>query len=133
MIAETPVLAVQSGGSYIALPDPQYKEYSCVWEELTKADRNTTGFLIKLRIATKFTIEAKWVGLTAEEKNSLIELTNPNSFGLRFFDTMTDTYKYVSGSEGGFYRGSGYKINGWGRFDGTKFQYYDVEMSLIQR
>lgn len=130
---ETPVLAIESNGSYIPLPDPKYKEYSCVWEELTKADRNTTGFLIKQRIATKFTIEVSWVGLTSEEKNSVIELTNPNSFGVRFFDCMTDTFKYVSASEGGFYRGSGYTIDGWGRFDGTHFEYYDVTMSLIQR
>ena len=126
-------IAIESGGSYIDLPQPSYRGYASKWTELVRADRNTLGFLIKERIATKFTIEVQWTNLTAEEKNLVLDLTEPNSFGVRFVDMMTDSIKYISASAGGMYRGEDLEINGWGWFDGTSFEKYDVKMTLIER
>lgn len=131
----TAVLAIESGGTYIDLPTPAYEGYSNVIEELTRSDRNVTGFLIKEHVAWKQTIEVQWKGLTAEEKNRIIELTNANSFGIRYFDMMTETVKYISASAGGVYRGTGMKIKGYGTFDAehNTFPHYDLSISLVER
>lgn len=131
----TAVLAIESGGSYIDLPTPAYTGYSNVIEELTRSDRNITGFLIKEHVAWKQTIEVEWKGLTAAEKNLIISSTNANSFGIRYFDMMTETVKYISASAGGVYRGTGMKIKGYGKFDAENdtFPYYDLSISLVER
>lgn len=122
------VLAVGSGGSYIELPDPFYNTYSAVSQELTKADRNTLGRLIKIRIATKVTIEAEWHTMTAAQKNAILSSTDANTFQLRYLSTMDDEVHY-----GEFYRGSDLTVIGYGRHrsDGT-FQYYDIKASFIE-
>lgn len=131
----TSVLSIESNGNYIELPEPAYLGYSNVQEELTRSDRNIVGFLIKEHVAWKQTIEVQWKGLTAQQKNEIISNTNANSFGIRYFDMMTETIKYISASAGGVYRGTGMKIKGYGRFDAINntFPYYDVSMSLIER
>ena len=131
----TAVLAVESGGSYIDLPTPAHLGYSNVIEELTRSDRNITGFLIKEHVAWKQTIEVEWKGISAEDKNRIINLTSANSFGIRFFDMMTESIQYISASAGGVYRGTGMKIKGYCRFDSTNntFPYYDLSISLVER
>ncbi len=131
----TAVLAIESGGSYIDLPTPAYTGYSNVIEELTRADRNINGFLIKEHVAWKQTIEVEWKAITAGEKNLILSLTSANSFGIRFFDMMTETVQYISAAAGGVYRGTGMKIKGYGKFDSTNntFPYYDLSISLIER
>lgn len=131
----TAFLSIESNGSYIDLPEPAYKGYKNVVEELTRADRNIDGFLFKEHVAWKQTLEVEWKGLTAAQKNQIISLTNANSFGIRFFDMMTETFKYISASAGGVYRGTGMVINGYGTFDTTtnQFPYYDLKISLIER
>lgn len=121
------VLAANSTGSYIELPDPAYTAYGSTPEELTKADRNTLGNLIKERIAIKMTIKAEWHGLTAEQKNAITTSTSANTFSMRYLDVFDDTVKY-----GTFYRGSSPEIKGYGRFTGTTFQYYDVVMEFVE-
>ena len=131
----TAFISIESGGSYIDLPEPTYKGYSNVREELTRADRNVDGFLIKEHVAWKQTIDVTWKGITAAQKNLIISLTDPNSFGIRFFDMMTETYKYISASAGGVYRGNGMKITGYGTYDTRtgKFPYYDLTISFVER
>lgn len=126
-------LAIESNGAYVELPQPYYRGYASKWTELVRADRNTLGFLIKERIATKFTIDVEWRGLSSEQKNLILAMTEPNSFGVRFVDMMTDTIRYVNASAGGMYRGEDLLVEGYGNFDGVRFQYYDVAMSLIER
>ena len=109
------------------LPDPAYQGYSTVSQELSNADRNTLGDLIKERIAIKVTITAEWKGLTKADKDKVVSSTSANTFSLRYFDLDDD-----STSSGTFYRGSDYEIVGYGKFDGSKFQYYDVKMSFIE-
>ncbi len=121
------ILAVKSGASYVELPDPAYKGYTTVANELTKADRNTLGNLIKERIAIKVTITVEWHGLTKAEKDSVMSGTSANTFSARYFDMDSDEVKYST-----FYRGSDVTITGYGKFDGTKFSSYDVALTLIE-
>lgn len=126
-------LAVESGGEYITLPMPMYRGYEVNLEELVVADRNTLGKLIKQRIAQKYTISVQWHNLSADEKNLILLMTGENSFGIRFLDTTTDTIRYISASDGGVYRGSGYSVKPHGLYHDTTFDYYDVSMTLIER
>lgn len=126
-------IAIYSNGSYIELPMPHYGSYSGIWEELVKAERNTLGNLIKQRVNTKYVVKVTWKGLTSEEKNLIMSLTSGNSFGTRILDTMADQHVFISESAGGMYRSSNPEVKGYGLFDGTKFQWYDVSMELIER
>lgn len=121
------VLAANSTGSYIEFPDPAYMAYTSVPEELSKADRNALGNLIKERITVKTNIKAEWHGLTAKEKNAVVSATSANTFSMRYLDIFDDTVKY-----GTFYRGSSPEIKGYGRFEGTTFQYYDVVLEFVE-
>lgn len=121
------ILAIQSGGSYVELADPAYMGYKSVANELTKSDRNTLGNLIKERITIKATIEVEWHGLSKAEKDAIMSGTSANTFSVRYFDVDDDTVKY-----GTFYRGTDAEVTGYGRFDGSSFQYYDVVISLVE-
>ena len=111
-----------------ALPDPAYRGYTCTWEELNKADRNTLGNLIKERITTKYTNHVEWKGLTYTQKNTVVSATNPNTFSVTFLSMMDDTFQ-----SGTFYRGSGMTIEGYGKMTSTsRFTYYDVTMDLVE-
>ncbi len=119
-------MSVLTAGSTV-LPDPAYQEYTTVANELTKADRNTLGNLIKERITIKATITVAWKGLTKVEKDSIVSSTSANTFSLSYLDLEDDSM-----SSGTFYRGSDMEIKGYGRFDGSKFQYYDVSCQFIE-
>lgn len=121
------VLAANSTGQYIELPDPAYMAYTSVPEEINKADRNTLGNAIKERITIKATIEAEWKGMSAAQKNDIVRSTSANTFSMRYLDIFDDTVKYST-----FYRGSSPSITGYGRFNGTTFQYYDVQMKFVE-
>lgn len=123
------VMAVSSGGAYVTLPTPAYSTYSATSQELTKSDRNVLGNLVKQRIAVKGTISAEWRGLTATQKNTLISLTDANSFSLRYVSMMDDTVRY-----GTFYRGADLSIKGYGKYNESThtFAYYDVKCDLVE-
>lgn len=121
------ILAVQSGGSYVELADPAYQGYTSVANELTKSDRNTLGNLIKERITIKATLEIEWHGLNKAQKDAIMSSTSANTFSVRYFDVDDDAVKY-----GKFYRGTDAEVTPYGKFDGSKFQYYDVKMSLVE-
>lgn len=121
------ILAVKSGASYIELPDPAYKGYKTVRNELTKADRNTLGNLIKERIAIKTTIEVEWKGISKAEKDRIMSSTSANVFQARYIDMDGDEVRL-----GTFYRGSDAEMTGYGRFNGSSFQYYDLKISLVE-
>lgn len=121
------ILAVQSGGTYIELPDPAYQGYTTVANELTKADRNTLGNLIKERIAIKRSITVEWHGLTKAQKDAIMSGTSANTFSVRYVDMDDDTVKYST-----FYRGDDAEITGYGKYSGSSFQYYDVKISLVE-
>lgn len=129
------------------LPVPAYKGYTTRREELVKAERNVGGVigmaiegaiydaeageLIKHHIAWKYTIEAKWVGLTYAEKNTIMSATAGEWFNVDFVDLDTDTL--IQGVK--MYRGSGQQVTGWGHYDPAtmRFKYYDITMSLVQK
>lgn len=119
-------MSVLTAGSTV-LPDPAYQGYTTKTEELTKADRNTLGNLIKERITEKVTITCEWKGLTKAEKDKVISSTSANTFSLTYFNLGDD-----STATGTFYRGSETEIVAYGRFDGSKFQYYDVKTTFVE-
>lgn len=121
------IIAVMSGSSYVELADPAYMGYKTVQNEMTKSDRNTLGNLIKERIAIKATIDIEWHGLNKADKDRIMSGTSANTFKVRYYDVDDDTVKY-----GTFYRGSDVEVSAYGKFDGSKFQYYDVTISLIE-
>lgn len=121
------VLAVKSGVSYIELPDPAYKGYKTVQNEWTKADRNTLGNLIKERITIKATIVVEWKGISKAEKDRVMSSTSANTFQARYLDMDGDEVRL-----GTFYRGDDAEIIGYGRFNGSYFQLYDVKISLVE-
>ncbi len=119
-------MSVLTAGSTV-LPDPAYQGYTTKTEELTKADRNTLGNLIKERITQKVTITAEWKGLTKAQKDAIISSTGANTFSLTYYDLETD-----GTATGTFYRGSEMEIVAYGRFNGSCFQYYDIKASFIE-
>lgn len=121
------VLSVLVGSSYIDLPTPAYKGYKTLRNELSKADRNTLGDLIKERITLKTSIEIEWHGLTPSQKNTVLSATSANLFKLTYLNLEDDMYYSAM-----FYRGSDLEITGYGRFDGTSFARYDITMSLVE-
>ena len=78
----------KDGGAKVVMPIPAYKGYTTRKEELVKAERNVGGILsmaiegaiysaeagelIKHHIAWKWTIDVQWKGLTASEKNLIM-------------------------------------------------------------
>ncbi len=114
-----------------ALPDPAYKGYKTIKQELVYADRMVTGRLVKRRLQEPFkvTISVKWVALTDEQKTAILQLTQPNSFQVSYLDMETSTRQIAT-----VYRGNDLEIEGYGKFNDStgKFQYYDMTMSLIE-
>lgn len=121
------VVSVSKDGGYVDLPAPSYQGYSSVSEEIVKADRNTMGNGVKQRINIKAHIELQWKGISADKKNLIISSTDPNSFNIRYLSMMDDSVKY-----GNFYRGNDLQIQGYGRFNGRNFEYYDVKFTLVE-
>lgn len=121
------VLAVLRSGAYVELPDPAYTTYASVSNELSKADRNTLGDMIKERIALKASIQVEWHGLTKAQKDLIMSLTSGNTFQMRYLDIEDDTVKLSR-----FYRGSDTEIKAYGRFNGTSWRYYDIKTSLVE-
>lgn len=121
------VLAVQNGGRYVELPAPAYSSFSSVWQEGNVANRNTQWTMIKKRIATKYVITCEWHKITNAQKNTIISNTDANSFQLRFVSLMDDSVHY-----GTFYRGNDLAVKTYGKWNGTKAQYYDVTASFME-
>ena len=113
------------------LPDPAYKGYKTVKQELVNADRTVSGRLVKIRMQEPFkvTITVKWVNLTDAEKTTVLSLTSANSFQVQYLDMESSTTQLAT-----VYRGNDLTIEGYGKFDSNtnKFEHYDISMSLIE-
>lgn len=130
-----------------AMPNPAYRGYTTRKEELVKAERNVGnvvdvaigealysakgGELIKHHIDWKYTIEVRWVGLTATQKNLIMNQTGGEWFSVEFLDLDTDTFKTLRSA----YRGTGQTVTGWGTYNTRtrQFQHYDITMTIIQK
>lgn len=121
------IIAVLSNGTYVDLPTPAVDGYQCIPNEISKASRNTLGNLYKYRIAVKRSITVNWVALSPVQKASVLNLTDGNSFQLKYFDPQEGDYKY-----GKFYRGSDLKIEPYPPFKNGEFRMYDISMSLSE-
>ncbi|MBE6524490.1 MAG: hypothetical protein E7Z65_06435 [Thermoplasmata archaeon] len=120
---------LQINGEY--LPVPFYKGYETVKQEQVNADRSVTGHMFKYRLVEPFkvTIKVKWVALSDAQKNHILSATSANSFTISYVDMETSTVQTAD-----VYRGNDLYISGYGTYDVSthRFQYYDIEMSLIE-
>lgn len=119
------LIAVLRNGEYVDLPAPKVGGYDCVPNELTKSSRNTLGNLYKWRIAVKRSITISWVAMTPSQKDTILSLTDGNSFQLKYFDPHDAEFKY-----GKFYRGNDLKITPRPPYKNGEFKYYDITMSF---
>ena len=123
-------MSVLKSGTY-EFPDPAYKGYKTVKQELVNADRTVSGRLIKNRLMEPFkvTITVKWTALSDADKTAILEHTVANSFQVTYLDMETSTKELAT-----VYRGNDLTIEGYGPYDDTtgKFKYYDISMSLIE-
>lgn len=119
------LLAISSGGGYVDMPPPSSME--TIPNEIVKSSRNALGNLYKFRINVKATINLEWAVISDEDKTKLMNATRGNSFEVKYYDMTTSSIKY-----GKFYRGSDMKISPVTNWDGSKFRYYNVSMSLVE-
>lgn len=121
------VLAISSGGAYVDLPDPAYCGYTALPNEVVKAGTNTSGLLYKDRIRIRYTITVSWTAISPEQKNLILRLTSGNDFNIRYFDVTDGTTRY-----GKFYRGNDLAVNPVLRYNGSEFEAYNIDMSLVE-
>lgn len=119
------LLAIDSGGGYVDMPPPS--DMRPIPNEIVKSSRNALGNLYKFRINVKTTIKLEWAVINDEDKTKLLEATSGNSFQVKYYDMGTSSIKY-----GKFYRGSDLDMAPVVNWDGTKFPYYTVSMSLVE-
>ena len=121
------LIAVQVEGEYKNLPTPAVGGYEPIPEEITKSSRNTLGNLYKYRIAVKRSIVLKWVAISPEDKNAIMQATAGNTFNVKYFDIQEGTYKY-----GKFYRGNDLTVTPYPPFKDGEFRMYDVSFSIVE-
>lgn len=108
----------------VDIPTPT--DYVVDYEEISKAERNANGTMIKEVIAYKYKLNLTWKKLTQEEMNKLMDIKNKNFFDVSFIDMYGKrvTRTFYAGTPSA--KGMDYR-NG-------KIQYWlDVKMNLIER
>lgn len=108
----------------VDLPTPS--DYTVDFEELSKAERNALGTMVKDVIAYKYKLNCVWKSLTQEEMTKLMNVKRKNSFTLDFISL--DTGEKVTGY---FYAGtpsaSAMKFE-----NGKVDRWLDVKMNFIE-
>lgn len=109
----------------VALPTPT--SYTPDFEEISKAERNARGTMIKEVIAYKYKLNLIWAMLTQEELTKLMNVKRKNFFNLEFI--AMDTGKKTTGV---FYAGT--PQAGAVEYKNGRVQYWkDVKMNFIER
>lgn len=108
----------------VDIPTPT--DYVVDYEEISKAERNANGLMIKEVIAYKYKLNLTWKQLTQNEMNKLMNVKNKNFFDVSFIDMYG---RRVSKT---FYAGT---PNAKGmEYKNNKIQYWlDVKMNFIER
>lgn len=109
----------------VDLPTPT--SYTPDFEELSKAERNANGMMIKEVIAYKYKLNVTWKKLTQEELTILMNVKRKNFFSLEFIDM--DTGRPVTGT---FYAGTP-TANAMEYKNGRIEHWLDVKMNFIER
>lgn len=109
----------------VDLPTPT--TYVPDFEEISKAERNANGLLIKEVIAYKYKLNVTWKMLTQAELTKLINVKRKNFFTLEFIDMDTGMPR-----TGTFYAGTP-SANGMQYKNGRIENWLDVKMNFIER
>lgn len=79
----------------VALPNPQVDGYNVTVIDIDSEDtnRNERGVMIRNRIRQGvYKVQAKWI-LRGAQLSSLLTLTQPAQFPVRFLDPLTNSYR----------------------------------------
>lgn len=109
----------------VDLPTPS--TYTPDLEEISKAERNANGTLIKEVIAYKYKLNVTWKKLTQEELTKLMNVKRKNFFTLEFIDMDTGRPR-----TGIFYAGTP-TANAMEYKNGRVENWLDVKMNFIER
>ena len=109
----------------VDLPTPT--SYTPDFEELSKAERNANGMMIKEVITYKYKLNVTWKKLTQEELTILMNVKRKNFFTLEFIDMDTGTK-----TTGTFYAGTP-TANAMEYKNGRVEHWLDVKMNFIER
>lgn len=107
----------------VELPTPS--SYIPGIREISKAERNARGTMIKEQIALKDTLDIKWNALTQAEMNKLVNVKRKESFMLEFISLEGVRVT------GRFYAGD-LTANAMDFKDGKVTRWLDVTMNFIE-
>ena len=108
----------------VELPTPT--SYTPDFEELSKAERNALGTMIKEVIGYKYKLNVTWKKLTQEELTKLMNIKRKNSFILEFIDMDTGMP-----NTGEFYAGTP-SANAMEYKNGKVEHWLDIKMNFIE-
>lgn len=94
--------------------------------ELSKAERNTKGTMIKERIAIKRKIELGWEFLSPEEQQQILALVSRDFFSVDYPDPRTGNHR-----TGTFYAGD--IANKGNIYKNGRMQWRDLKFNVIER
>ncbi|MCA0754902.1 hypothetical protein KP806_07555 [Paenibacillus sp. N4] len=108
----------------VPMPDPA--TYIVTIQDITKAERNARGSMIKELIATKDKIELSWIYLSPTELSTLLTAVGANFFEVTYLNPKTNSSRTAT-----FYAGDRTApaldfING-------VMRYKDVKMNFIEK
>lgn len=108
----------------VDIPTPD--EYVVDYEEISKAERNANGLIIKEVIAYKYKLNSFWKKLDQSNMNKLMDVKNKNFFNLSFIDMYGNrvTRTFYAGTPNS--KGMDYR-------DGKVQYWLDTKMNFIER
>lgn len=107
-----------------AMPTPS--DFQVGIMDISKAERNASGYLIIERITTKRKLAISYMNLTPTQLSSLLQTISATSFSVTYLDPQTGGFR-----TGEFY--SGDRNMGMISFVGGTPVYKDIKFDLIER
>jgi hypothetical protein len=107
----------------VTIPTPS--NYQVGIQDISKAERNANGKMIKERIATKIKLELSWSYLSATEVSSLLQKVSGESFAVEYPNPQTGTLE-----TGTFY--SGDRTSSAIDYQGGVMRWKDLKMNFIE-
>jgi hypothetical protein len=107
-----------------AMPTPS--DFQVGIQDLSKAERNASGYMIIERIATKRKLSVSYANLTPTQLSSLLQAISGTSFSVTYLDPQTGANRTAT-----FY--SGDRNMGMISFIGGVPVYKDIKFDLIER
>lgn len=108
----------------VVLPSPS--EYQVGIMDITRAERNAAGDMVKDIIATKRKIELRWNYLSREDTSKVLRLVSSNFFTVEYIDPQEGDWR-----TGVFYCGD--RTVGALDYRNGRIRYKDLRFSLIER